>query len=139
MKIKDHWSLSDSEYEKAFEDCTLKPSMFSHEAHLRLAYIHIRKYGAEQAEKNMCDQILKFATSLNFTDKFNKTVTVAAVKMVNHFIQKSDSDSFKGLIQEFPRLNTSFRELLAQHYGFDIFKNKKAKQEYLEPDLAPIT
>ena len=138
MRMKDHWQFTDEEYEKAFESYQLKPGMFSHEAHLRLAYIHIKKYGRSQAEINMCDQIKGYAESLGFFDKFNKTVTVAAVKVMDHFIQKSSSNSFQELIQEHPSLLTNFREILSQHYGFNVFGDKRAKQVYIEPDLLPF-
>ena len=138
MRIKDHWQFADDEYERQFETYTLKPGMFSHEAHLRLAYIHIQKYGADQAEKNMCDQIKGFAESLGFYDKFNKTVTIASVKTMHHFMQKSTSHDFKTFIQEFPRLLTNFKDILAQHYGFNVFADKRAKKEYIEPDLLPF-
>lgn len=138
MRIKDHWQFTDDEFEKQFETFQLKPGMFSHEAHLRLAYIHIAKYGAKQAELNMCYQIKGFAESLGGGDKFNKTVTIAAVKAMDHFMKKSTSDNFRDFIKEFPRLLTNFRDLLSQHYGFNVFSDKRAKKEYIEPDLLPF-
>lgn len=138
MRIKDHSHLTDQEFENQFETYTLKPSMFSHEAHLRLAYIHIKKYGATQAEINMCEQIKGYAESLGVYDKFNKTVTVASVKVMNHFMQKSKTNSFDDLMSEFPKLNTNFREILSQHYGFNVFADKKAKKVFIEPDLMPF-
>jgi hypothetical protein len=112
--------------------------MFSHEAHLRLAHIHIQKYGVAQAEINMCEQIEGFALSLGATDKFNKTVTIASVKVMNHFMEKSESDNFFDFIKEFPRLNTHFKDILGQHYGFNVFADRRAKREFLEPDLMPF-
>ena len=112
--------------------------MFTHEAHLRLAYIHIEKYGLEQAEQNMCDQIKGFAESLGVYDKFNKTVTIASVKAMNHFMQKAKSNNFKDFIQEFPRLLSNFKDFIGQHYGFNVFADKRAKKEFVEPDLLPF-
>ncbi|MEP1093621.1 MAG: hypothetical protein ABJG78_00850 [Cyclobacteriaceae bacterium] len=138
MKTKDHWSLSDSDFESQFENYILKPGMFSHEAHIRLAYIHINKYGLDRAETNMCAQIKGFAENLGDSQKFNKTVTIAAVKTVSHFMEKSTSGNFKGFLAEFPRLFTDFKGLLGQHYGYNVFADKKAKEQYQEPDLLPF-
>ena len=138
MKTKDHWDLIDEEFENLFETYKLKPGVFSHEAHIRLAYIHIMKYGREKAEANMCNQIKGYAESLGGGDKFNKTVTIAAVKAVNHFIEKSTTDNFRVFIAEFPRLLTEFKELLGKHYGYNVFADKKAKEQYREPDLLPF-
>lgn len=139
MKEMDHRELADFELEQKFEDHSLHASYFSHEAHLRLAYIHIAKYGASKAGQNMADQIKSYALAKGAKDKYNETVTIAAVKAMDHFMRKSSCDDFDGLIQEFPRLLTSFKEILGQHYGFDVFRSVEAKQRFLEPDLAPFT
>lgn len=139
MRTKDHWQFTDEEYEAVFESYQLKPGMFSHEAHLRLAYIHIQKYGATQAEVNMCDQIKGFAESLGVYDKFNKTVTIAAVKVMDHFISKAASKTFKGLIHEFPNLLLNFKGILNQHYSYNVFGDQKAKEAFQEPDLLAFT
>lgn len=139
MRTKDHTSLSDKEFESQFENYKLKPSMFSHEAHLRLAYIHIRKYGTLQAEINMCVQIKGFAESLGVMDKFNKTVTIASVKAMDHFMNKAHSDNFPDFIKEFPRLLTDFRGIISQHYDFNVFADKRAKAEFVAPDLLPFS
>ena len=133
--MKDHYELSDEEFEKQFEECSLAPSLFSHEAHLRLAWIHIQKYGLAQAEDNLCMQIKRYATHLGAAGKFHMTVTIAAIKAVNHFIKRSESKNFEGLIAEFPRLKTNFMDLMNAHYGENIFKNEKARTAFIAPDL----
>jgi hypothetical protein len=75
---------------------------------------------------------------LGVTDKYNTTLTIAAIKAVYHFMLKSESDNFKDFIDEFPRLKYNFRELMASHYELYIFNSDKAKKEYLEPDLIPF-
>lgn len=136
--MQDHFIFSDEAFEKAFENKTLAPHFFDHEAHLRLAYIHIQKYGIDQAIQNMCTQIKAYAESLGAYDKFHKTVTVAAVKAVYHFMLKTETDNFKEFIHENPRLKTNFMDLLSQHYGIDLFNNEQARLSFLQPDLLPF-
>lgn len=137
MKQKTHHSLTDEQLIVAFENMTLKPSLFSHEAHLRLAWIHIIKDGKEMAISEMKRQIKQYAESLNVPDKYNETITVAAVESVYHFMQKSLASNFDDFIQEFPRLKNNFKEILAQHYGINVFSDK-AKLSYIPPDLLPF-
>lgn len=137
--MRDHYQLTDKEFESQFLNCTLDSSLFNHEAHIRLAWIHISNYGVDQAILNVDEQLIKFVASLGAEDKYNKTVTVAAVKAVYHFIQKSKSNNFKDFIDEFPRLKTNFKELLSQHYSIDIFNSENAKASFLEPNLLPFT
>jgi hypothetical protein len=133
-----HNKLPDYQLEIQLELCTLPSVLFTHEAHLRLAWIHITKYGVNKAILNLCTQIKGYSRSLGYEEKYNQTLTVASVKTVNHFIQKSVSTTFQEFVTEFPKLKHGFKSLLEAHYGFDIINSEKAKIKFLEPDLLPF-
>ena len=136
--MENHFKLTDLEFEQQFIHCKLNPNDFTHEAHLRLAWIFINKYGIEKAMDIVQNQLKNFVKFVGAKDKYNTTLTIAATKAVYHFMLKSNSNTFKDFITEFPRLKYNFKELMACHYGFDIFNSIKAKQEFLEPDLLPF-
>ena len=136
--MENHFQLTDSEFANRFENGSLNPKLFSHEAHIRLAWIHIKNYGLDKAIENVDSQLINYTTGLGAGDKYHKTVTVAAVRSVYHFFLKSESDNFKDFIVEFPRLRDNFKDLLDSHYGFDIFKSEAANKEYFDPDLLPF-
>lgn len=130
-----HTQLSDSEFIKQFANGTLNPMVFSHEAHLRLAWLYIEKYGVKQAEQDIQKQLLNFDIIVGKGDKYHTTVTIVAIRIVNHFMLKSKSDNFTDFIIEFPQLKSKFKELIDNHYSFDIFTSYKARTEFLKPDL----
>ena len=136
--MEKHLQLSDLEFETQFEDSSLSPSLFSHEAHLRLAWIHIKHYGVDQAIENICNQIKRFDQTHGDGTKFHVSITVVAVKVVDHFMKKSVSDNFQDFILEFPRLKYNFKDLVDAHYSFDLFRSKSAKTKFVEPDLLPF-
>jgi hypothetical protein len=136
--MESHFDLSDDQFEVQFQSLTFEPTHFSHEAHLRLAWIHIRKYGVDKAAENIAEQILAFANSLNENAIYNKTLTIAAVRAVNHFYLKSLSDNFRDFMLEFPQLKERFKQLIAAHYSMDIFNMPAAKSAFIQPDLAPF-
>lgn len=133
-----HFSLTDSQFERQFETCSLEPNWFSHEAHLRLAWIHLHKYGLEQALNNIQHQLWAYVNAVGAAEKYNKTVTIAAVLAVHHFMMKLRTGNFETFIEAFPRLKHSFKLLMFSHYKTDIFKSKKAKENFLEPELLPF-
>ncbi len=137
--MNSHVELSDDLFEEQFQNCRFDTALFNHEAHLRLAWIHVTKYGEAKAIENITSQLYAYVVSLGAIDKYNKTLTVAAIKAVNHFIGRSDADNFDEFIQQFPRLKFNFKELMGSHYGIDIFNSAIAKQNYLEPDLLPFS
>jgi hypothetical protein len=133
-----HFQLDDTTFEYKFEKGSLPPSLFTHEAHLRLAWIYIKNYGEKKAAEKISREIEQFDILHGCGDKFNKTITIAAIKVVNHFVGKSKSEDFKSFIQEFPRLKTAFKELLDSHYSSNILTSKKAKIQFIEPDILPF-
>lgn len=133
--MKNHFDLSDKNFVASFSNGSLDPKLFSHEAHLRLAWLHINAEGLEPALVNIPQQIQNYVSALGASDKYHHTLTIAAIRTVNHFKLKSKSDNFIDFIAEFPRLKSHFKELIAQHYSIDIFTLEKAKRDYLEPDL----
>ena len=136
--MEKHFDFTDLEFENSFKNCTLNPEIFSHEAHLRLAWIHITKDGEEAAIQNICSQLIKFVEFVGAKSKYNQTLTIAAIKAVHHFIKKSRSYTFQDFISEFPQLKYNFKDLMNTHYKVDIFKSEIAKKEFLEPDLVPF-
>lgn len=131
----DHFKYSDAEFLKHFSDFTLQPALFTHEAHLRLAWLYINLYGTEKAAVLISTQIKAFDRKFGDGSKFNKTVTIASVYIVNHFMERSLYNDFKILLEEFPQLKTNFTGLIRSHYKINIFTEKRAKKEYVEPDL----
>jgi hypothetical protein len=127
--------LTDELFEKQFANATLPKQLFDHEAHLRLAWVHIQKYDLDKAIFNITIQLQRYVAKLGAEDKYNHTLTIAAIKAVNHFVSKSSIDNFHDFMATYPRLKHNFKEILEQHYGFDVFNSAKAKSQYLEPDL----
>ncbi|MFL1897256.1 hypothetical protein ACJRPK_16250 [Aquimarina sp. 2-A2] len=136
--MKKHTELSDTQFLQQFSSCKLDPTLFTHEAHLRLAYLYIQRDGVTPAESIVSQQLQRYVQHLGASDKYNATLTQAAIKAVHHFIQKSTTNTFEGLLCEFPRLETNFKELMSCHYSFDIYTCDAAKKSFLTPDLLPF-
>ena len=126
--------LTDEEFSKRFENCTLDPSSFNHRAHIRLAWIYISKEGRDKAVELCCEQIKRFDACHGDGKKFHKTLTEASVRVVYHFYLKATSNS----MAEFPMLRTNFKTLLTTHYSLNLISAEEAKLRYLEPDLLPF-
>lgn len=133
-----HYSLTDDQFEYQFERCAVDPAIFTHEAHLRLAWIHISKYGIDQAIVHIQTQLQAYTKQVGASSKYNTTVTIAACKAVYHFMLQSDRLSFQQFIQNNERLKNNFKELMQAHYKTNIFQSEIARSGYLEPELLPF-
>lgn len=133
-----HHNFSDDEFEKEFKEASLDPQLFTHEAHVRLAWIHIRKYGRTVAIDNIREQLKQYVLKVGAADKYNETLTVSAIKAVYHFELKSNSSNFSDFISKNPRLITGFKDLMFSHFQTDIFTSALAKRQIIEPELLPF-
>ncbi len=134
----DHFSLTDEAFEQQFENSSFDPELFNHEAHLRLAWLHIHKYGISKAIDNITLQLKNYTAKLGAADKYNHTLTIAAIKAVEHFYNKTTAGNFRDFITANPRLKSNFKGLMQAHYSTNIFTSALAKKEYVEPELLPF-
>src|SRR5215207_4190313 len=95
-----HFDFTDQVFLEKFQSCTLDPAIFTHEAHLRLAWLLITELGVEKAIEQLCFQLQNYVESIGATDKFNLTLTIAAGKAVHHFMLKSTTQTFQEFIME---------------------------------------
>lgn len=130
-----HHGLSNEAFETAFANGTFPPSWFTHEAHLRLAWWHIRKYGVTQAEENIHAQILNLVRQYQLEHKYHSTITHASVQVVHHFMKVQDAQDFETFIQLHPKLLDNFQGLLTTHYSPEVLNSKEAQLHVLPPDL----
>lgn len=133
--MENHFQLSDHEFVHAFKTQTLNPKLFTHEAHIRLAWIYLNTYTIEQAIEQFSNQLFELVTLHKATDKFNKTLTVAAFYIIHHFKINSNAKDFKAFINTYPELVLDFKSLVKKHYKRDVFNCPKAKKSFVEPDL----
>ncbi len=136
--MKNHTELTDEQFLKTFSSCELLPSLFNHEAHIRLAWILLTNNGLEKAREEVVKLIGDYVHHLNQEDKFNLTLTIAATEIISNKVQLSSTIEFQDFIDEFPGLITEFKTSIYQHYSFDIFNSDVAKTQYLPPDLIPF-
>ena len=136
--MEKHYHFTDERLMLAMENAALDPEIFSHEAHLRWGWLLLEHYELEKAIDKACSQLKKYTKKLGAADKYNETVTVAAMRAIHHFRLKSTKNNFRDFIAESSRLKTSFRELMNAHYSENIFSSASARIKYMEPDKAPF-
>ncbi len=127
--------LDDNEFVAAVYECTLDPSLFTHQAHVRLAFLHLKSNDLEIASELTCSAIQNFDQYVGDGKKYHHTLTMASVRVVDHFMKKCPDCDFETLVSKHPRLLSNFRDLIDQHYSKSIWNNPTAKEFFAQPDL----
>lgn len=129
------YSPDDKAFLEQVAQGTLPVTLFTHKAHIRLAWLLLRENSPEVAIAKAAAGIQALVRENNITGKFHMTITGAAVEIVWSFQKNSDASEFDHFLKENPKLLTHFKDLLSQHYSEKLLKSEKATRCFLEPDL----
>jgi len=130
-------SDEDRAFRSAFEGCTIAPSQFNHEAHVRLAFVYLTEGDVDLAVQKMRDALLNFLQHNGVPQsKFHETLTRAWVLAVQHFMNRSTSTSASDFIAKNQQLLDS--KIMLTHYSASVLFSADARASFVEPDLDPV-
>ena len=104
-----HLDWSDEAFLHDFGACSFPAELFDHEAHLRLAWLHLQQVTIDQAIILVTQQLKKYVQHLGAAEKYHATVTVAGVELVHHFLKKGTTSSFEEYLLKYPMVKTAFK------------------------------
>jgi hypothetical protein len=125
--------LSDCEFLERYEAHALDG--FSHDDHVRMAFLYARRGGAAAAVAG-ARRIRGLAEALGATGKYHDTLTVAWARVVAHRALQSDAPTFEEFLEAHPQLRR--RDLLSAHYTRDLLFSPAARMAFIEPDLVAL-
>lgn len=130
--------LSDDQLVAGFERLSLSPDVFSHLGHLRVAWVYLQRLPSEEANERICQGIDAFATHLGASEKYNRTLTQALVKIMLARRAADPTLSFEAFLTENPELVRDASGLLSRHYSDERLTSERARREFVEPDREPL-
>ncbi len=124
--------MTDEEFLKAFEGCTL--AEFHHRDHIRMAWLYLRKFGYEIGSTKIKEGIQKFAAAKNQNTLYHETITQFWIRLLQHGIEtKPQTTSFAEFFNSFSPLRDS--KSIFRHYTKDFLMSEVARSEWCDPDL----
>ena len=100
--------MNETELETALADGfasgTLGPGDFHHRDHVRLAWVYLRRYGHNDAERRLLEGLRAFATRAGKAEKFDAPLTRRWLALIDSARQSAAAQSFDELIAAHPEL-----------------------------------
>jgi hypothetical protein len=110
---------------------------FRHREHIHLAYLAVRRHGADRAADRVSGWIRHLAAYQRAPQKFNATVTRAWTEIVAHHMAAAPPGTdFASFAERYPALLD--KRLLTRHYTARTLASPAARTGWAEPDLAPF-
>lgn len=131
----------DAAFLAAFESCTLPRPDWTHAAHLRMAYLYLRRDDTPDADAwlpTVRQRIRAYNESLGNSTGYHDTVTAAFLRLVADRLRRTPSPTFAGFRQANPDLFAARPGGLSTHYTPEVLRSPEARARFIEPNIAPL-
>lgn len=133
--------MDDAELLDRFATARIPADRWDHRTHLRIAYLHLRRWPFPEALERMRTGIQAVNRAVgrpeNETSGYHETATVAWLRLVAFTLAEygpgHDSEDF---LTAQPQL--THKQVLRFFYSPGRFLTAEARQSFVEPDLAPL-
>jgi hypothetical protein len=110
---------------------------FGHREHLRLAWLLLNDTASPlRPEEEVSRIVARIAAAHGKPQRYNRTLTDAWVKIVDHCRSAAGCDSFEELLRQHPWLLD--KRVITRHYTSRRLASAKARRVWVAPDLGPI-
>jgi hypothetical protein len=129
---------------RRFESCQISKAEWTHQAHLAIGMWHVYTYGPDDALKRLRVGIRRLndshGTPNTETNGYHETITRAYVDVLSLFLAASDNSiPLAARVVQLLSGPLAARDVLLRFYSRELLMSKRARAEWVEPDITPIS
>ena len=129
--------MTDDEFLRSVLDGSLPAGSFHHRDHLRLAWLAVRRHGADVAPTVVGHAVKRFAEAHRQGVLYHQTMTDFWVRAVAHHVHECpDVDDFDRFLVAFPA--PLDRDLPLRHWTRPALFTPAARARWESPNLRPL-
>jgi len=140
MSEADAYDASDRALWESFVQASVTPVEWTHEAHVRVAYLHLRQYPFETAMELVRIRIQKLnqihGTPEALERGYHETMTRAFMQLIAAAMRQENFNNSLAFCRKHPRLLK--KQVLLEYYSRDRIISYEAKSTFITPDLQPL-
>ena len=128
--------MTDDEFLAAFEAETLPRPAWTHQAHVRMAWLYLTRLPFDQALQTARAGIRSYNAAQGNHTGYHDTVTVAFVRLIASRL--AADKAFITFLEHNPDLLDRRQPPLLRHYSRARLESAEARAGFVEPDLLPL-
>jgi hypothetical protein len=128
--------MTDDDFLAAFETCTLARTQWTHEAHVRVAWLYLTRLPFAGALERVRRGIQRLNPTIGSPNGYHETITVASMRLIAHRLRLGDD--FLGFRERNADLLDRTLTPLLRHYTKERLRSPDARLRFLEPDLEAL-
>jgi hypothetical protein len=125
--------MDDQQFEHEVRSGEFPLAQFDHRAHLRFAFILLKRMPFLEACIVMRDALQSFAIRAGKPGLYHETITVAFMSVIAERIAAGDCASFEELFAANPELEN--RNLLHRYYSPEVLASPRARHQFVLSEL----
>ncbi len=137
MRTPSDFDSTDRELWDSFVDASVSPDDWNHEAHVRIAYLHLRQFSFEEALELVRTRIQRLNESHGTPESlergYHETITQAFMRLIASAIIDAEPCNSREFCEQHPRLLQ--KRVLLDYYSRERIVSFKAKHTFVSPDL----
>lgn len=128
--------MSDDEFLAAFEAAAFTRPEWTHEAHVRMAWLYLTRLPFADALEKVRRGIQKLNGKIGSPDGYHETITVAFVRIIAD--RAAGGERYEAFRDRNPDLLDRTLPALLRHYTKDRLDSSEARATFVEPDREPL-
>lgn len=132
--------MGDDEFLAAFEACSVPKAEWTHEAHVRMAWLYLSRLPFGDALGRIGQGIRRYNAAVGGPPSaYHETVTVAFARLVHaRMAEGCPGEGFATFAARSPDLFWRGQAALLRHYSRAALDSPAARDRFVEPDLEPL-
>lgn len=127
-------TLSDADFVRTFEDCTLPNSAFHHRDHVRLAWLYLRRHPPVEALTRFAGSLKRFATANGHPGLYHETITWAFLLLIHERMARGEATAWEEFAAGNPDLLVWKPSILDRYYTPETLGSELARRVFVMPD-----
>jgi hypothetical protein len=128
--------MSDDEFMSALEATAFTRAEWTHEAHVRMAWLYITRFPTAEALERVRTGIQKLNASFGNSTGYHETITVTFVRLIG--ARLAPGEDYSAFRERNPDLLERTLTALLHYYTRDRLHSPEARAGFIEPDLEPL-
>ena len=120
-----------------FENGSIDPEQFDHEAHVFIAWSYQQKYDLEDAIAKFSEALRSLTRKLGIESKYHETITWCFLSLIAESRNKPGSNDWQTFKRQNPDLLTARPSIIRKYYSDERLDSSIARSQFVLPDKLP--
>jgi len=127
-------SMSDEEFIRNFEACTLPAECFHHQEHVRVVWLYLLRYSVLETLARFSESLKRFAAANGQATLYHETISWAYVFLIHERMARHAAQTWPEFVETNSDLFDWQTSILKSYYRDGTLKSELARKTFVLPD-----